>query len=60
MGQNYIGTEHLLIAIMREGESVAVRIMIDLGNDIRKLYENVLSMLSEDTPWLLFRQNHRQ
>jgi ATP-dependent Clp protease ATP-binding subunit ClpC len=50
MGQNYIGTEHLLIAIMREGESVAVRIMIDLGNDIRKLYENVLSMLSEDTP----------
>ncbi|HHW23229.1 MAG TPA: ATP-dependent Clp protease ATP-binding subunit [Clostridiaceae bacterium] len=50
MGQNYIGTEHLLIAIMREGESVAVRILIDLGNDIRKLYENVLTMLSEDTP----------
>ncbi len=50
MGQNYIGTEHLLIAIMREGESVAVKIITDLGNDIRKLYENILSMLSEDTP----------
>jgi len=50
MGQNYIGTEHLLIAIMREGESVAVRIINDLGVDIRKLYENVLTMLSEDTP----------
>jgi ATP-dependent Clp protease ATP-binding subunit ClpC len=50
MGQNYIGTEHLLIAILREGESVAVKILIDLGGDIRKLYENILSMLSEDTP----------
>jgi len=50
MGQNYIGTEHLLIAIMREGESVAVRILVDLGVDIRKLYENILTMLSEDTP----------
>ncbi len=50
MGQNFIGTEHLLMAIMREGESVAVRILIDLGQDIRKLYENIISMLSEDTP----------
>ncbi|MGI6123841.1 MAG: ATP-dependent Clp protease ATP-binding subunit [Acetivibrionales bacterium] len=50
MGQNFIGTEHLLIAILREGESVAVRILTDLGGDIRKLYESILSMLSEDTP----------
>ncbi len=50
MGQNYIGTEHILIGIMREGESVAVKILTDLGVDIRKLYENILSMLSEDTP----------
>ena len=50
MGQNFIGTEHLLIAILREGESVAVKILTDLGGDIRKLYENILSMLSEDTP----------
>ncbi len=50
MGQNFIGTEHILIGIMREGESVAVKIMSDLGMDIRKLYENILAMLSEDTP----------
>jgi len=50
MGQNFIGTEHILIAILREGESVAVKILTDLGCDIRKLYENILSMLSEDTP----------
>lgn len=50
MGQNFIGTEHILIGIMREGESVAVKILIDLGVDIRKLYENLMTMLSEDTP----------
>jgi ATP-dependent Clp protease ATP-binding subunit ClpC len=50
MGQNFIGTEHLLIGIMREGESVAVRILNDLGIDIRKLYENIILMLNEDTP----------
>ena len=50
MGQNFIGTEHILIGIMREGESVAIKILIDLGIDIRKLYENIISMLSEDTP----------
>ncbi len=50
MNQNFIGTEHILIGLMREGESVAVKILTDLGVDIRKLYENILSMLSEDTP----------
>lgn len=50
MGQNFIGTEHILIGIMREGESVAVRILTELGVDIRKLYENIISMLTEDTP----------
>ena len=50
MGQNFIGTEHILIGMMREGESVAVRILSELGVDIRKVYENVVAMLSEDTP----------
>jgi C-terminal, D2-small domain, of ClpB protein./UvrB/uvrC motif./ATPase family associated with various cellular activities (AAA)./Clp amino terminal domain./AAA domain (Cdc48 subfamily). len=50
MNQNFIGTEHILIGIMREGESVAVRILAELGVDIRKLYENIISMLTEDTP----------
>lgn len=50
MGQNFIGTEHILLAIMREGESVAVRLLVELGMDIHKLYENILMMLGEDTP----------
>ena len=33
MSHNYIGTEHLLLGVMKEGESVAVRILIDLGVD---------------------------
>ena len=36
LGSDYIGTEHLLIGIMRETDSVAVRIMLDLGVDLRK------------------------
>ena len=36
LGSDYIGTEHLLIGIMRETDSVAVRIMLELGVDPRK------------------------
>ena len=36
LGSDYIGTEHLLIGIMREADSIAVRIMLDLGVDPRK------------------------
>lgn len=50
MGQNYIGTEHIMMGILREGESVAVRILMELGVDINKLYDNLITMLQEDTP----------
>ncbi len=50
MSNNYIGTEHILLGIIREGESVAVRILSDIGIDIQKLYSEVVRLLSEDTP----------
>ncbi len=50
IGHNYIGTEHLLLGIMKEGESVAVRILIDLGIDPQKLFNDIVKMLSEDAP----------
>lgn len=50
LGHNYIGTEHLLLGIMREGESVAVRILIDLGVDPQKMFNDIVKMLNEDTP----------
>lgn len=50
MGHNYIGTEHMLLGIMKEGESVAVRILMDLGVDPQKLLTEIVRMLSEEAP----------
>lgn len=50
MGQGYIGTEHLLLGIMKEGESVAVRIMMDLGVDPQKLLNELIKILTEESP----------
>lgn len=48
LGTDYIGTEHLLVGIMREGDSVAVRIMLDLQVDPQKLYNEIVKVLNED------------
>ncbi len=50
MNQNFIGTEHLLLGVMKEGESVAVRMLIDLGTDPQKLLAEIVKMLSDDAP----------
>ncbi|MHB8061397.1 MAG: ATP-dependent Clp protease ATP-binding subunit [Ruminiclostridium sp.] len=50
MGQGYIGTEHLLLGIMKEGESVAVRILMDLGVDPQKLLAELVKVLNEEAP----------
>lgn len=47
LGHNYVGTEHLLIAILRESESIAVRILIELGVSPQKLYNDIMSLLRE-------------
>ena len=48
LGSEYIGTEHILIGIMREGDSVAVRIMMDLGVNPQKLYNQIIKVINED------------
>src|SRR6056297_1871027 len=45
MGHNYIGTEHLLLGLIREGEGVAVRILMDLNSDIKNIKEEVVDLL---------------
>ncbi len=50
MSHNYIGTEHLLLGIMKEGESVAVRILMDLGVDPQKMLNEIVKMLNEEAP----------
>lgn len=51
LGHNYIGTEHLLLGILKEGESVAIKIMSELGVDFQKLASDISKMLtSEENP----------
>ncbi len=48
LDSEFIGTEHLLIGIMREGDSVAVRIMMDLNVNPQKLYNEIIKVINED------------
>ena len=48
MGHNYIGTEHILLGIIKEGESVAVRILTELNADIQKLFAELTKMLNDE------------
>lgn len=47
LGSDYIGTEHLLIGIMRESDSIAVRIMLDLNMNPQKLYNEIVKVINE-------------
>ena len=47
LGHNYIGTEHLLLGLIREGEGVAARVLENLGVDLNKIRTNVVKMLGE-------------
>ena len=48
LGSEFIGTEHLLIGIMLEGDSIAVRIMMDLDVNPQKLYNEIVKVINED------------
>ena len=48
LNSDYIGTEHLLVGIMREGDSVAVRIMLDLNVNSQKLYNELINVITEN------------
>ena len=46
LGQNYIGAEHLWLALLREGEGVAAHVLMSLGVDLEEARETILSSLS--------------
>lgn len=51
MGTGYVGTEHILLALMRESDSIAVKILVLLGVNAQRLYEDIMIMLGEgETP----------
>src|SRR5919201_1525700 len=46
LGHNYIGTEHILLGLVRENEGVAARILLDFDADSEKIRNEVIRMLS--------------
>ena len=50
LGHNYIGTEHLLLALIRETEGVAAKVLENLGVDLNKVRNSVIKMLGETKP----------
>jgi ATP-dependent Clp protease ATP-binding subunit ClpC len=49
LGHNYIGTEHLLLGLIREGEGVASRVLENLGVDSSKLRGQIIRFLGENS-----------
>ena len=47
MGTGYVGTEHILIALIRENDNIAVRIMVALDLKLQRLYDDIMNMLGE-------------
>jgi len=47
MGTGYIGTEHLLLALLRDRESLAMKILASLKVNVQRLYEEIMSLLGE-------------
>ncbi|MDO8525979.1 MAG: Clp protease N-terminal domain-containing protein, partial [Candidatus Omnitrophota bacterium] len=50
LGHNYIGTEHLLLGLIREGEGVASQVLINLGLELEKVREEVMNLLGSEIP----------
>ncbi len=45
-GHNYIGTEHILLGLIREGEGVAAQVLVKLGADLNQVRQQVIQLLS--------------
>jgi ATP-dependent Clp protease ATP-binding subunit ClpA len=46
LGHNYIGTEHILLGLVREGEGVAAQVLVKLGGDLSRVRQQVIQLLS--------------
>jgi ATP-dependent Clp protease ATP-binding subunit ClpC len=46
LGHNYIGTEHILLGLIREGEGVAAQVLVKLGADLNRVRQQVIQLLS--------------
>jgi ATP-dependent Clp protease ATP-binding subunit ClpC len=46
LGHNYIGTEHILLGLIREGEGVAAQVLVRLGADLNRVRQQVIELLA--------------
>jgi ATP-dependent Clp protease ATP-binding subunit ClpA len=67
LGHNYIGTEHILLGLVRENEGVAARILLDFDADAEKIRNEIIRTPSEheqapnrDPPLSIVREQHRR
>ena len=49
LGHNYVGTEHMLLALIREGEGVGAKAIIDLGINLQQVQDQVIKQLKEES-----------
>lgn len=47
LGHNYVGTEHLLLGLVREGQGVGAQVLVTLGADLRHVRQKVIELLAE-------------
>ena len=50
LGHNYIGTEHILLGLIREGEGVAAQVLVKLGADLNRVRQQVIQLISAQQP----------
>lgn len=50
LGHNYIGTEHILLGLIRDGEGVAFQVLINLGLDLERVRQEIMDILGSATP----------
>jgi len=50
LGHNYIGTEHLLLGLIKEGEGVAAQVLVSMGLDLEKVRMEIMSLLGSSVP----------
>lgn len=48
LGSSYIGTEHILVGIIKEGDSAAIRILLDLQANLKEIYEDIIKVINEN------------
>src|ERR1700739_2751185 len=50
LGHNYIGTEHILLGLIREGDGVAAQVLVKLGADLNRVRQQVIELISGQPP----------